>query len=641
MDEDLADPDSDDDKPMKATRGRRKSSLRSTTVALRGREAEKTKPVPKDPKSRRTKSGSSVDPGESKSGSTLRKSSTMDTHKSTTSRESTKLKSDVSATSSSKQVHSRKGSIGTKRQLSPATLQVPKGRVKRQKESEPLVPPPGEDKDARATRRSNMQKPQFFESLSTRERANKARDRAPPASEAELFRPDEIIKRMSNTGISASGPKSGLKKPLSRTSSISHSGQTGKASMDMDIDTDVGGMEPPPPPTSKRPLPTLKLPDFKKLKLSNNREGPQSAQPSPSAPMMSPAMMSPGTVMSGSPAATTPKIRSVFETQSPKITTTILATDDSTFETRVTFSDSRVDIGMARFEGFSSGFVTLLYQHFRENTTLHISRSLETAYIVKYFVPEMGPPLEHAEMFVDLNLCDPFRSSLTLFHGAGVLIHPQFTLLIFLSTNDILRKAFNLLQSNKKGPLRAVAYPPLEPELFTSNTGAPPLDDGFRHYHPNLYSRTMGLDLASYNTSVLSPSTVRACVIYSPPLATLEQTELTTLLKIHGVKYVLPYTDIPEFLHHSKRPETRILVHASFRDKLHLLPHVRELLKVSIGIPQFQWHFFGLSVEMARYPNLKPIHDGSFGRIEVGGYIPDQEDPFDLDMHPPLVGRAC
>ncbi|KAL7267071.1 hypothetical protein RUND412_010358 [Rhizina undulata] len=256
-------------------------------------------------------------------------------------------------------------------------------------------------------------------------------------------------------------------------------------------------------------------------------------------------------------------------------------------------------LGSVRFTGFSAQFVAMVKEF--GVTRLWISKFLEDSYIGTYFVPELGPPLEFADLEVEGDECQGLLGTLTVMHGAGVVIHENFTLLIFLPSNERLRHAFKPPMQQIKTPLRAVKYPPLDVEIPSPE--APPiplrkpLDNEFQYYIHNLLFRCLGVRCDEILPSTSDGSRGRwNFVIYCPEIAIAEKMEMEAALRLLG-KEAWSVKDIPKIVQKFQpglRPKVAILVHVSLRRQLHLLPHIK-LLKSKEH--SFSFIFFGLRLD--------------------------------------------
>lgn len=209
-----------------------------------------------------------------------------------------------------------------------------------------------------------------------------------------------------------------------------------------------------------------------------------------------------------------------------------------------------------------------------------------------------GSPLEHADL-IPSGDSTSFTNALSVFNGAGLILHEEFTLIVFQPSSDQLRTTFKTPLQRVKSPLRAVLYPPLnvkipEPkrELAVMHK---PFDPEFDSYLPNLMFRT----LSRYGDCLkqkVPPDRRSYCVTYCPDIAKVERLELELALRLNGHR-IFKTHDVPEVWKHRKISIT-VFVHQSLRYQLHLLPHIKLLRKLNSVI----FRFFGTKLERGLDP---------------------------------------
>lgn len=148
----------------------------------------------------------------------------------------------------------------------------------------------------------------------------------------------------------------------------------------------------------------------------------------------------------------------------------------------------------------------------------------------------MGIPFEFADMEVDRDKSQPFISSLVVLHGAGVILHEDFTLLIFQPSNDKLRQAFKTPMQQQRTALRAVAYPPFDVpvpapdssrEAVAQRTRNEQLTSGF--YIHTILDKMLGVNCMDILQSSKGSDNI---IIYCPEIARAEQDEMEYALKV-------------------------------------------------------------------------------------------------------------
>jgi hypothetical protein len=196
----------------------------------------------------------------------------------------------------------------------------------------------------------------------------------------------------------------------------------------------------------------------------------------------------------------------------------------------------------------------------------------------------------------------PFLTALTVMNGAGMVLHPLFTLFVFQPSNDVLRTAFKTPNQKVKSPLRAALYPPLgiaiPPTLQNPVAMHKPFDDGFDSYLPNLMHRQLGC-YGEFLKKRIPPDTRSFCATYCPDIAKPERLELEVALRMLGHR-IFKIHDTPEIekMWKQRRIQLMVFIHQSLRYQLHLLPFIKTLRKHS-GVT---FRFFGMQLSRALDP---------------------------------------
>lgn len=139
-------------------------------------------------------------------------------------------------------------------------------------------------------------------------------------------------------------------------------------------------------------------------------------------------------------------------------------------------------------------------------------------------------------MEVDRDKSQPFISALVVLHGAGVILHEDFALLIFQPSNDKLRQAFKTPMQQHRTALRAVAYPPFDlPVPVRESSHEVALQKNSREQPYNgFYIHTILDKMLGVNCSELLQSSKGGdhVVIYCPEIAQAEKDEMEHALRI-------------------------------------------------------------------------------------------------------------
>lgn len=139
-------------------------------------------------------------------------------------------------------------------------------------------------------------------------------------------------------------------------------------------------------------------------------------------------------------------------------------------------------------------------------------------------------------MDVDRDKSQPFISALVVLHGAGVILHEDFTLLIFQPSNDKLRQAFKTPMQQHRTALRAVAYPPFDISIPTRESLYEiSVQRGIKEQSMNsLYIHTILNRMLGVNCSEILQSSKGSdnIIIYCPDIAHAERDEMEHALRI-------------------------------------------------------------------------------------------------------------
>ncbi|KAL7276649.1 hypothetical protein RUND412_000354 [Rhizina undulata] len=291
--------------------------------------------------------------------------------------------------------------------------------------------------------------------------------------------------------------------------------------------------------------------------------------------------------------------------------------ENLSFDCNVELGPHKEPMGIVRFTGFSPKFVAMVKDCRIES--LWIAQLLEDTYLATYFVEDLGPPEEFANVHFREGQEQPLIDTLTKYHGAGVVIHEDFTLLIFLSSNEHLRTAFKPpAQHTIKTPLRVVAYPPLDVEIPTPSNvvskipEAGPIQTEPFYIH-ELLQRFLGVD---YRKTVVENQP--NYVMYSPEIAFAEQQEAKAAMALLG-KVPLRPEYVPRLIGKLVRGtkfKISVLIHRAFRRQLHILPKIK-ILK-SKEHPGVKFFFF--RTEFDRHIDYPKFESGleqtwSFGTV--------------------------
>ncbi|KAH8145771.1 uncharacterized protein LAJ45_10248 [Morchella importuna] len=280
-------------------------------------------------------------------------------------------------------------------------------------------------------------------------------------------------------------------------------------------------------------------------------------------------------------------------------------------------SSSDVESIHVKFIGFSSAFTSFVDG--LNDSRFWVSRFLEDAYITNFLVPELGVPFEFADMEMDLDKSQSFLNSIVVSHGAGVVLHEGFSLLIFQPSNDKLRGAFKTPMQQTRTALRAVAYPPFDVPIPIRNSIAESMVQIQKALKPEsmngLYIHTLLERLLGVKFPEILQNTKGGdnFIIYCPEIAHSEAEEMETALKCLG-RTSYSVDQIPSlYANKSTREKVCVLVHFSLRRQLHLLPHIRHLKS-----REQQFYFFGARLERSCSPGemeTHPVRFWNFGTL--------------------------
>ncbi|KAI5818521.1 hypothetical protein BZA77DRAFT_307224 [Pyronema omphalodes] len=273
---------------------------------------------------------------------------------------------------------------------------------------------------------------------------------------------------------------------------------------------------------------------------------------------------------------------------------------DPIFECELLYGPSAstaASLGKVKFLGLSNDFLVMMSELQPEK--LWISRSLDTWFLLHYFLPEYRLPEEYGD--IECEAPTRFIDACSAFGGVGVIPHEKFTMMIFPTMRDDLRSPFHLPQQRIQTELRFVLYPPLDldipdpiPEESVFHKA---YDEGFNHYLPYLLSSCVGY------TNLLrekpNKDNDNYILFYCPEIAKAERIELEKALNLVGYKsnatdvQILSMSRSSE---HRKKMLVTVLVHVSLRGQLHLLPQqVNQLVKWA----NVRFQFFGSALQLS------------------------------------------
>lgn len=204
-------------------------------------------------------------------------------------------------------------------------------------------------------------------------------------------------------------------------------------------------------------------------------------------------------------------------------------------------------------------------------------------------------------------------SVLSILQGAGMVVHKEFTLIVFQPSLEKLRNSFKVPQQRRKTALRAVLYPPVGVEVPIPQQDTPKpqkaLDDGFDRYLSNLMFRHLKCYKDLLTTRKDSDSTdpkmvLSYCTTYCPEIAKPERLELENVLRLQGHR-IFKIHDTPEIEKKSRQKKIHVVVfiHQSMRFHLHLLPHIDVLRNMN----RVSFRMFGLRLDRGPDPSKKHL----------------------------------
>jgi len=216
-----------------------------------------------------------------------------------------------------------------------------------------------------------------------------------------------------------------------------------------------------------------------------------------------------------------------------------------------------------------------------------------------------GPPLE----CVDLD-CDPESSELpgllsvlSTLQGAGIVVHKEFTLIVFRPSLEKLKNSFKAPQQRNKTALRAALYPPIGVGTPDSQPDTPmpqkALDDGFDWYLSNLMFRHTGCYKDILKKRHSDSTAVEFSTTICPEIARRERLELENVLRLQGHRIFkcADFLELEKKLR-NKKSHVTVFIHQSLRFQLHLLPHIGGLRSIN-GV---SFRIFGLRLDRVPGP---------------------------------------
>lgn len=167
-------------------------------------------------------------------------------------------------------------------------------------------------------------------------------------------------------------------------------------------------------------------------------------------------------------------------------------------------------------------------------------------------------------MEVDRDKSQSFINALVVSHGAGVVLHEEFTLLVFQPSNDKLRQAFKTPMQQNRTPLRAVAYPPFDVSIpFRESPQDVAVQTALKeqpmsgYYIHTLLERMLGVNCYEI---LQNSKGVDNFIIYCPEIAQAEHEEMEMALKVLG-RSCWPVERIPELYEkHGLKMRVNVLV---------------------------------------------------------------------------------
>lgn len=207
---------------------------------------------------------------------------------------------------------------------------------------------------------------------------------------------------------------------------------------------------------------------------------------------------------------------------------------------------------------------------------------------------------------IDLDEVQPLVNTLSFLKGAGIILHEDFTMLLFLPSNTDLRGAFKLpqqvpqLSAKLKPALRVVVYPRLKGTMIpfkdmTRDYQAmqagpasviPRWEHDIRFSLPTYMSLTIGIDWDEILEVDKNKGEALILLVY-PPIAEAEGREYREALETLGRTVI----DISEVS--ATRGRIIVMIHQSLRRQLHLIPQINQLRKKT----DFSFWFFGMKID--------------------------------------------
>jgi len=204
-------------------------------------------------------------------------------------------------------------------------------------------------------------------------------------------------------------------------------------------------------------------------------------------------------------------------------------------------------------------------------------------------------------------------SVLSVLQGAGLVVHKEFTLIVFQPSLEKLRNSFKVPLQRRKTALRGVLYPPIGIEVPVPPQDTPKpqkaLDDGFDRYLSNLMFRHLecyrDLLTTRKDPDPTDPKAVQSyCTTYCPEIVKPERLELENVLRLQGHRiFKISGTLELEKKSRQKKIYVVVFIHQSLRFQLHLLPHI-DMLRTMNGV---SFRLFGLRLDRGPDPSKRHL----------------------------------
>lgn len=178
----------------------------------------------------------------------------------------------------------------------------------------------------------------------------------------------------------------------------------------------------------------------------------------------------------------------------------------------------------------------------------------------------MGVPSELADVFIDSEKVQPVITTIATLHGAGIIFHELFSVVLFQPSNDKISGAFKTSMQQIKTPLRAVVYQNWDPTA--PPTLAHPTKDlaGFacgqkksQYIHTLLYQMLGVRCNEILGATKDTPEGLRNFVVYYPELCKPEGLEIENALKALDQK-LWNIDDIPRVFQEHRYQKFKITI---------------------------------------------------------------------------------